>query len=228
MAIISGSVIGEFRGRLGKLSARINQGRTILSQRPSSFHANNSPVMVEIRKRFAVTISFVKSLLTLSALNEIWLKTKTGKMTVYNYVFRKNFPQSSTDKPTVDNRLTPDGGFPLSVTSADVTADAVTIQLPSLESIMILTQDEREITPNVVLCYYNPTNPEDAPYAVVPVKAASEVIDPLNPLTLNVPLNVIQKGIAAKYQNSILYLALTTTDKDGNLVQYSSTYTQED
>ena len=227
MAELKGSVLGNFSGKIGNLTARIVNGRTIFAQRPSSFHVNNDPALVAIRKQFAVTISFAKNLVALSNLYQIWNKLKTSGMSAFNYAVKKNFDSSSADKPTTDNILTPEGGFPLSVTSADVTADAITVQLPSLESIMILSQDEREITPNVVLCYYNPTNPEDAPYAVVPVQAASEVIDPLNPLTFNIPLNVIQKGIAAKYQNSILYLAMTTSDKNGLLTQYSSTYTQD-
>ncbi len=227
MAVIKNSVIGQFSGKLGGLAARIVRGRTILSQRPTSFRVNNSPVMVEIRQKFAVTISFVTSMLTLSALHEIWDKVKDVSMSVYNYGVRKNFPLSSAEKPTLDNMLTPKDGFPLTITSAAVAADAVTAEIAPLNTVMVHDFAEREVKANLLLCFYNPVNIEDAPYAIVPVKADNQMFDDVNPVVLNVPLDVTQQRTAAKYQNSILYLALTTHDVDGKVVQYSSTYSQE-
>ena len=123
--------------------------------------------------------------------------------------------------------LTPKDGFPLNVTTAEVTADTITAQIAALDTVMIPTAEEREFTPNLVLCYYNPVNPEDAPYAVVPVKAIPQVMDTVNPIALNIALDLVQQQTAAKYQNSILYLALTTHDLDGKVIQYSATYAQD-
>jgi hypothetical protein len=227
MAVLKGSVIGQLSGRLGDLTARIIRGRTILAQRPTSFHVNNSPTMVEIRKKFAVSVSFVTNMLTLAAIHEIWDKAKASGMTVYNYGVRQNFPLSSADKPTVDNLLSPNDGFPLDVTLAEVAADAVTATIAALDTVMIPTEEERDLTPNLMLCYYNPVNPDDAPYAVVPVQGATQVLDTVNPIALNIPLNIVQQQIAAKYQNSTLYIALTTHDADGKVVQYSATFAQD-
>ena len=183
--------------------------------------------MVEIRKKFAVAISFVTNMLSLSALNEVWSKIKPANMSEYNFGVKQNYPLSSAEKPTVNNMLTPKDGFPLDVTTAEVTADTVTAQLAALDTVMIPADEERELTPNLVLCYYNPVNAEDAPYAIVPVAVESQIIDTANPLALNIPLNIVQKQTAAKYQNSILFLALTTHDQDGKVIQYSATYAQD-
>ena len=39
--------------------------------------------------------------------------------------------------------------------------------------------------------------------------------------------NTVKKQTVAKYQNSILFLALTTHDQDGKVIQYSATYAQD-
>lgn len=227
MAILTGSVIGQFRGKLGDLAARIIGGRTILARRPTSFKVNNSATMVEIRKKFLVAVRFVQGMLTLEPLAEVWQKVKTTGMSVYNYGVKQNYPQASADKPSVDNLLTPNDGFALNVTAADVAEDAVTLQIAPLDEVMIHTVEEREYTPNLVICYYNPVNPDDAPYAVVPVKAEKMMLDSANPIVLNVPLNVVQQAAGAKYQKSILYLALTTHNVDGKVIQYSATYAKD-
>ena len=227
MARLKGSVLGELSGKLGNLTARIVNGKTIFAQRPTSFHVNMAPELVAIRNRFAVTISFAKNLIALTGLYQVWTRVKTTGMSAFNYAVKMNFESSSADKPTINNMLTPKDGFPLDVTTAEVTADTITAQLAALDTVMIPKDEERQLIPNLVLCYYNPVNADDAPYEVVPIQVDPQLIDTANPLVLNIPLNIVQKQIAAKYQNSILYLALTTLDQDDKMIQYSATYTQD-
>ncbi len=227
MAILSGSPIGLWRGKLGNMVGRIMDGRTILSMRPDSFHVNNSPEMVEIRKKFAVTLSFVSNMLKLSAIHEIWEKLKESRMTVYNYAFKKNYRLSSSDKPTVDNLLTPIDGFPITVTAAAVGETAVTGQIAALESVLITTPEDFTYNPNVLICFYNPVDPNDAPYQIVTAKGIPQLMDTINPITISVPLNVVQQNIAAKYENSTLYIALVTQNEAGKVIQYSATYAQD-
>jgi hypothetical protein len=228
MAELKGSVIGQLRGRLGDLACRIIDGRTILAQRPVSFHVSYVPALVEIRKKFAVTGAFCKNLITLSNLYSIWKSIKEDGMSVFNYVFKKNFSESSVDKPTVDNIVTPPGGFALPVTLAAVAADNVNVQLAALNTVAVFDDMiERDLVLTGLICYYNPSDTEDAPYALTTLVSASQSLDDVNPLTFDIPLNVVQQAMAAKYQHSILYLALVTLDVDGEFVQYSSSFSQD-
>ena len=227
MAELRGSVIGELSGKLGNLAARIVNGRTILAQRPTSFKTNNAPYMVEIRKKFKVSCIFAKNVITLSALYQVWNKMKKAGLSAFNEICKLNYYESAADKPTVDNVLTPEGGFPLPVTVAAVAADNVTATIAPLDTVLIVSEAERNFTANGLICYYNPVNPEDTPYAITTIVTAPDLIDTVNPIDLNIPLNVVQQNLAAKYQSSILYLALTTLDADGSVVQYSSTYAKD-
>lgn len=51
----------------------------------------------------------------------------------YNTIFKSNFQYSGTDKPTVDNIITP-GGFSLPVNVAAVSADKITASLLALNT----------------------------------------------------------------------------------------------
>ena len=224
MAIVKGSVIGNLSGRLGNLSARTVEGKTILAARPSSFNASQEPAVIEIRKKFAVTGSFIKVLLSLSALYEIWKKVKTAGMSVYNYTFKNNFAYSSAVKPTDQNIITP-GGFALPVQAATVLTDNLTMELLALTSASVFTPAEVNLSANGVICYYDPINPADPAYGLITLnhEIANYTFD--QTFELNIPFNVNQEALAAKYQHSILFFVVASKDADGKIVQYSATYT---
>lgn len=225
MAIVKGNVLGNLSGRLGNLSARTIEGRTILAARPSSFNASQDPSVIEIRKKFSVTGNLVKVLLSLSALYEIWKKVKTAGMTVYNYAFKNNFAYSSAAKPTDQNIITP-GGFALPVQAATVEADNVSVQLLALNTASVFTPEEVNLSANGVLCYFSPTNPEDPEYQITSLNAELPSYNFTQPFTVDIALNVLQQAVAAKYQNSILFFIVASKDADGKIVQYSATYTK--
>ena len=225
MAIVKGSVIGNLSGKLGNLSARTVEGKTILAARPSSFNASQEPAVVEIRKKFAVTGSFIKVLLTLSALYEIWKKMKTAGMSVYNYAFKNNFAYSSAEKPTDQNIITP-GGFALPVQVATVAADNVSVELLALNTASVFAPEEVNLSANGVLCYFNPTNPDDPAYQITSLNTELAGYNFTQPNTVDIPLNVLQQAVAAKYQNSILFFVVASKDADGKIIQYSATYTK--
>lgn len=225
MAIVKGSVLGNLSGRLGNLSARTVEGRTILAARPSNFNASQDPTVLEIRKKFSVTGSFVKVLLSLSVLYEIWKKAKTAGMSVYNYAFKNNFAYASAEKPTEQNIITP-GGFSLPVQAASVEADNVSVQLLALNTTAVFTPEEVNLSANGVICYTNPTNPEDPEYQITSLNSELAAFNFIQANTVDIPLNVSQQAVAAKYQNSILFFMVASKDADGKIIQYSATYTK--
>jgi hypothetical protein len=65
MAIVNGNVIGNLSGKLGNLSARTVDGRTILAARPSSFNASQDPAVLAVRQKFSVTAKLASAILRL-------------------------------------------------------------------------------------------------------------------------------------------------------------------
>lgn len=225
MAILNGNVIGNLSGKLGNLSARTLNGRTVLSARPSSFNASQDPASIAVRARFSVTAKFSSQVISLPSLLSVWKKVQNVSNSIFNEVFQSNFPFSSSERPTVDNIITP-GGFSLPVQSATVLTDNISVELLALNSASLFSADEVNLSANAVICYYDPINPSDSSFQFITLN--NEITDYIFSQTfeINMALNVNQQALAAKYQHSILYFAVVSKTSDGKAVQYSATYTK--
>jgi hypothetical protein len=225
MAIVNGNVIGNLSGKLGNLSARTVDGRTVLAARPSSFNASQEPAVLEVRQKFSVTAKFASAILVLASLVSIWKKVRNVSSSVFNEIFQSNFAHSSTDKPTEQNILTPEG-FPLQIEVAAVAADKITATIPIMNSASVFGADEVNLSANVLVCYHNPANEEDEPYKIISLSKEVAAFNFAQTYDLEIDLNATQKNIAAKYQHSILYVCVVTKTADGKVVQNSSTFTK--
>jgi hypothetical protein len=225
MAILSGNVIGNMKGKLGNLSARTVEGRTIMAARPSSFNASQDPASLEVRAKFAVTANFSKSVLFLSTLSAIWNKVKSSGISAFNAIFKANFAFSAIDKPTEQNILAPEG-FPLQIAVAAVAADKITATIPILNTASVFGTDEVNLSANALVCYHDPANAEDEPFKIISLSKEVAAYNFTQSYDLEIDLNASQKIIAAKYQHSILYVCVVTKTADGKVVQNSSTFSK--
>ncbi|MBK7105547.1 MAG: hypothetical protein IPH62_09710 [Ignavibacteriae bacterium] len=223
MAIVNGNVLGNLRGKLGNLSARTVEGKTILAARPSSFNVNYDPSVVEVRQKFVVTANLAKNIFANPTLSEIWKNLKENGISVFNTIFKKNFQYSAVDKPTLNNIITPDGFNP-PVTSALVNASRLTVELNALDSAALISTAEKSITLVSLVVYHNPISPDDEAYKIIKLSKDELNFDYSSAYSVTVDLDVIQQAVAAKYQNKIIYVALASKDVTGKIIQYSATY----
>ena len=222
MAILSGNVIGNLRGRLGNLSARTVEGRTIMSARPSSFNVNYGPAVLDVRHKFAVTVDLAQAILSLDTLSAIWKTVKGTGMSVFNTIFKSNFSYSAADKPTEYNIITP-GGFSLPVDVVTVGIDKITASLLALDTETVFTPEEVNASANALVSFFDPMNPADAPYEVIALSKEIANFDFTQTYNLQLDFDAKQKLVAAKYTKSILYLSVASKNADGKVIQYSST-----
>lgn len=228
MATVKSNVIGNLSGRLGNLSARTVNGKTVLAARPSSYNASNEPKLIFIRSKFTVTVKFSGKVVSLPTLAAIWKKVKHPPHSSFNEVFISNFPYSAVDRPTLNNIITPlNGGFPLPVQSASVVSDNISVELLELSSVSVFTPAEVNLSANGLVCYFNPLNPADPKFQIITLNDEIPNYEFSHSFEVNIALNVTQQGIAAKYQNSVLLFAVASKTSDGKVVQYSSTYSKE-
>jgi hypothetical protein len=225
MAIVNGSVIGNLRGRLGNLSARTVNGKTILAARPSSFNASQEQSSLDVRSKFSVTGTFAKNVLVLSTLDDIWRKTKDAGISVFNAIFKVNFAYSSTEKPTEQNVITP-GGFALPITTAAVDTSKITASLPALNTASVFGSDEVNISANALVCFYDPASESDEPFQIISLSKEVANFNFTQAYSLQLDYNVLQEAVAGKYQHNILYLIVASKTADGKVVQNSATYTK--
>jgi len=225
MAIVNGNVIGNLSGKLGNLSARTVDGRTVLAARPSSFNASQEPAVLTVRQKFSVTAKFASAILALTSLVSIWKKVRNVASSVFNEIFQSNFAYSSIEKPTEQNILAPEG-FPLQIAVAAVAADKITATIPILNTASVFGADEVNLSANAIVCYYDPANAEDEPFKIISLSKEVAAHNFAQTYDLEIDLNATQKNTATKYQHSILYMCVVTKTSDGKVVQNSGTYTK--
>ena len=225
MAIVNGNVIGNLSGKLGNLSARTVDGRTVLAARPSSFNASQEPAVLTVRQKFSVTAKFASAILALTALVSIWKKVRNVASSVFNEVFQSNFAYSSIEKPTEQNIIAPEG-FPLQIAVAAVAADKITATIPILNTASVFGADEVNLSANAIVCYHDPANAEDEPFKIISLSKEVAAHNFAQSYDLEIDLNATQKNTAAKYQHSILYVCVVTKTAEGKVVQNSSTFTK--
>ena len=226
MARLKGSVLGNLSGRLGNLSARTNNGETILAARPSSFNVSQSPAVVAVRQKFSVCSQIGKVVDDIDDLKKIWNKVKPSGISVYNTVIQKNFQYSDTQRPTAQNIITP-GGFNLAVTSALIGADTVTVDLPALNTQANFTADDKDLSISMILIGFDPVDENDAYYKIMPFNYTEANYDPSQTLEAVVNLDQFSQSELARYNQKVLLVGAVTKDADANIVKYSATYGNE-
>jgi hypothetical protein len=228
MARLVNPVFGNFKGRIGTLSARVRNGITILSSRPSSFNPSDDPTSVAIRNRFRVTTGLSSAINRVDDLKRIWDAASPADMSPFNAIFKENFDYSDEDKPTINNKLTPDGGFGFEVTSVTVDSATVAVNLPALNTFKTFGATEQDLSAYIVLVPFDPIDPQHDYFSPL----ALEYNEPnyVNSAALNFTVNLTQsqQNETALYNQSLLLMCLATKDADANVVEYSSTYSQAD
>lgn len=199
MARVSGNVLGNLSGKLGNLSARTLEGQTILAARPSSFEVSQSEASIAARAKFAVTGTLAKHIMDIAVLALVWAKSKLPGMSVYNTLFKKNYPFTASDKPTTDNIITP-GGFALPVSAATLSATSLALEIDGLDNGMVVTSDDIDLTIAALVVYFNPIDPEDEDYKIIKLSKDEAGFDFSADYVGSINLNVVQQAIAAKYQ----------------------------
>ena len=220
-------MLGPLRGNVGNLTARVINGKIILSRRPLKYNVSNSAAAIKGRKIFAVAGSIAHKVVTLPMLCNCWKRTLKKGLSVQNYVTQLNYKRSPVDRPAISNIITPPDGFPLNMISTAAGENMLNVSIGPIERSVPLSGNEKGYILNGLLCYYNPVNPKDKLYTITTIEHPFEINNVSQPVFLEISLNDEQKNISARYGNAIIYLALVVLDGDGCVLGYSATFAQE-
>ncbi|MBU2492680.1 MAG: hypothetical protein KJ571_08660 [Bacteroidetes bacterium] len=226
MASVKGNVLGNYRGRLGNLAARIVKGKTVLAARPSSFSISQAPPAVQARSRFAVTVALIGYILNHADLFLIWDNFKSPGKRLRNTVFQHNYHLCDYARPTIENILTPNG-FAFPVQSAVLNAGALNLSIDALNTVTTFLPEEVNLTFSCLVVFYNPVDPEDEHYSIINLTNDETGFDFNTAYTGTINLDNAQQAVAAKYQNSIVLISAASKNSNGDIIQYSSTYSEE-
>ena len=156
MAILVGSVLGNFKGKLGNLSARIDSGRTIFSAMPSSYTDANTDEQQSNRKKLAVSAKFCSGINNNPYLRKLWKMHRPKYFSAFNYMVAENAKLVSDTAPTEDNISAPPEGFPFNANDIILTDYDVTATIPPLSSLISIPSEATNVIFTGTLTFLNP------------------------------------------------------------------------
>jgi hypothetical protein len=225
MARLIGGILGNVSGKIGEFTVRTVNGKSYISARPEHYNISNSPKSLEVRKTFAVTGAFSRTIAAMPALREIWTLTSGKKAVAYNIVFKNNFKLSSSLSPTEKNIITP-YGFYLSVISLSLISDKLTGSIDAINKLVNLSYNETGLSINSIICLIDPKNESDPYFILLSLAQDIPNFDFSKQYDFEIDLNPEQSPLVAKYKQKIIYLAVATKATNGKVIQYSRSYSQ--
>jgi hypothetical protein len=220
MARVSGGVIGYFQGKLGLLSARKVNGRTIMSARPAGYKESTTPKHAEVKQQFAVTVAFASAISNLPALYEIWnLKKKPG-LSVNNSIFKSNYDSSSPQAPTLNNIIVP-GGYKSPVTSVVVAADKLTGSLLAMNKVAVISNTDVNLSINAIISLSDPKEEGDPFYKVISVSKEIAGFEFTQAYNFEIDFDVVEADEISKYNQKLVFISVATKSADNAVNQYT-------
>lgn len=223
MAQINNSVLGNISGKLGNLSTRILNGKTILASRPGPRKFLPSDKQTQVNSNFRGAIEFSKNILSLPILKSVWNKTAPSGLSGYNYSVQLNYDYIFEGVPTTNALLTP-GGFDLVSTGIpSPIIDKLTMQIDAVANHKQLDQDEKDITFVGFGILTNPLEPSNKKFRIISKKLDVPNFDFSQDYTVDIPLDTVDLNNLAQYQNSFVLFTAITKANDGRIIDWSET-----
>jgi len=212
MAILIGSVLGNLRGKLGNLAARINAGRTILSARPSSFNDPKTQEQIELRSKLGTAAKFSSGINNSLTLRKLWKMKRPPLMSAFSFMVQQNVSHVGLTEPTEYCITSPSQGFAYSATDINMTESAVTATIPALTSFISLPPEASAVKFAGIVCYSDPVNEGTELFVVTPLEKAVATYNFGSQYSLSIPLSAVQLNLGTQYQRKTVFLGVIVTD----------------
>ncbi|HOJ19692.1 MAG: hypothetical protein GX452_10070 [Ignavibacteriales bacterium] len=216
MAILIGSVLGNFRGRLGNICARINAGRTIFAALPSSFKDANTQEQQDYRSKLTTSAKFCSGINNNLTLRKLWKLRTPELLSPFNYMVKVNAKKVGLIAPTGDCLTSPPQGFAFTANSISVTESAVTATIPALETFLSLPPEASGVKFAGIVCYSDPLNEGMEVFVVTSLNKTVESYNFTTQYSLSIDLSPVQVALGAVYQKKTVFLGVIVTDESGN------------
>jgi hypothetical protein len=218
MATLKKKLFGDVIGRYGDWVGRTRHGKYYIASRPSKYTMSKKPHEVDKRNRFKVNGKFAKAIKSNQLLYKVWIKEKAPATTAYNKTCKVNFSLCGTDRPTINNLITPPGGFYFKITSAEVFDDRIEVDIEPFNILEI----EKTVVFMMITSFYDPMNDNPIPFIAKAINNYE-----LDDLKLSFIFSSQEEEIAKHYNKRTIFLAVVTEDTQGNIVRWSGTVARD-
>ena len=226
MAELKGNVMGIFKGKIGKISGRVKNGKNYFVSLPAEFNPSMTPEAVARREKFKVTAKLAKAIQKDEILKSIWINEENINSSVYTHVLKFNYNFLINNSPSIDNLITPDNGFNPNVTALSYADGTISVSVGALENILeINPETEQFIQVHGIIFADEPVSTSANELFMYENFVSEKLpIDLQNPTEFSINLGYKKKRSIAKYGSLKILLAVITTNNEQQYVQYSHTH----
>lgn len=220
MATVKKNVLGDLRGKIGNMSARMYNGKPVFVSLPSSFNTPNDVDSILRRNRFSAAVKMTKEILSVPNVKEIWKEQNNTKMNTYNYLMKTNYKYLDGYQISTFNQITPITGFSFSYSNITLNDNSVSVDIDPLN---IVQTTDTTVSLLILFQFLDPVIEEEQPFSMSLLISNSMELQLSQTLSFTLEYTDYITGSNLLYQNKKLLLSLITEDAQGNLVNYSST-----
>jgi hypothetical protein len=213
MARVYKQVLGEFRGKIGPVVAKIREGKQYFASLPSSYRMCKEPHEVDKRNRFKVNGQFARTIRRNDLLYRVWDEADVKANNAYNKICKVNFKLCETMRPSVKNMITPPG-FLLPVIKIEAFPNRIEIDLEPFT----LLPNEEKIVLMLYVSFYEPLVKENVYYELSRISNYEQ-----EGMKFIFKYGGRDEMLAKGYLNKTIFLAAVTENDARNIVRWSST-----
>ena len=225
MANLRKQVLGRVSGALGDIVFRERDGKNVVSLRPSNFSTPQDPASIARRARFLMAVKLCASINSNPKLKSLWDPAVTPGLSVMNHLVKTNYVNVTPDDINDPMQVVPTGGFGITATSVDKTAEQVLIDLQAIGTTSgIDIAVEKKLQIQMILFLKGPVIVENtAPYSFITLSSDVLSTSLTLPLTFTAPLMSNQGLLFNQYQESKVFFSLITMTDQLALIRHSAT-----
>lgn len=225
MATLKKTILGRVSGTIGDVVFRNKHGRNFVSSKPASFRAPSDEESLARRERFKLNVKFAVAITSLLPLKEIWRAQKPARMSVQNFIIRKNFFNITHNNVGNSSIIVPVSGFLTQTNSfnlSDSSLRAILLPVGSGSGIDPLTETIFRLC--TVTYLFSPSDTSLPGNAFFTLISEPVLVDLDEPVSFEINLSPVQSALFRQYQSSRTFCVLITFNAENKIVKFSSTF----
>lgn len=225
MAELNKSVLGKVRGSLGELTFRQRNGKNIIATKPASFIPGSDPESVARRERFKLTIKLAKALNDINYVKSAWNLVKPAEMTAFNYIFKTNYQNVSSNEIVSNPMIFPGYGFNVENATATFNPDSIDISIDPLGTSKGIDESvEINLFLVNILFMKDPVNSNYEVNFLSTRESSIIPVDLVNTLNFSIAVPASMLPFYNDYQERKVFSSLVTVDSENNVVKFSNSF----
>ena len=225
MAKINKEILGKVRGSLGDITFRQRNGKSYLSTRPASFVPGKDAASVARREKFGLNIKLSKTIYSIDELKSLWSIQTPSDKTTFNYICKVNYPLVGNGNLSGFIKLTPGLGFNIVNPVIAYNSSQISVNIDPLGTGTGIDAGVETSVKLLSVVYLNsPVDNSAEKYNFIKFSSAVQATVLDQPYEFIFPLSNIETQHFDSYQNKKGFFALVTLDPDGNILNYSNTF----